>query len=264
MGVGQVSYVELFTKPGLRFRLFVACYLQAAQQMTGVNAFLGFQTDIFHAAGYQSDQIAKFPDGPAMITQWVFIVGSVVGLLLTDSPYGGRKRQLLGACLFIGPPLLVAAVTHFVKGPATITAYMVWIFSFGFQAAWGIVPWFYPAEIFQMNERERALSISSFCGFLFNLCIGLITQTLFHWSQGGMFLIYGILNVTNCIFVTLCMRETKGVPLEEIPALFAPINPVISKGEAVELQGTSEAHCTSVGSQREQAVVGKSAVTVDV
>merc|ERR1712048_996967 len=153
--VGKVSYVELFTKPGLRFRLFVACYLQAAQQMTGVNAFLGFQTDIFHAAGYQSDQIDKFPEGPAMITQWVFIVGAVGGLLLIDSPYGGRKRQLLGASLFMGPPLLVAAVTHFVKGPAIITGYMVWIFSFGFQAAWGIVPWFYPAEIFQMNERAR-------------------------------------------------------------------------------------------------------------
>merc|ERR1712176_670010 len=105
-----------------------------------------------------------------------------------------------------------------------ITGYMVWIFAFGFQAAWGIVPWFYPAEIFQMNERERALSISSFCGFLFNLCVGLITETLFHWSQGGMFLIYGILNVTNCIFVAFCMRETKGVPLEEIPALYGPAN----------------------------------------
>lgn len=243
---GKVSYVDLFTKPGLRFRLFVACYLQAAQQMTGVNAFLSFQTDIFHAAGYHSDEIAKVPWGPATITQWVFIVGIVVGLLLIDSSYGGRKRQLLGASLFMGPPLLVAAVAHFVDGPALITSYGVWIFAFGFQAAWGIVPWFYPAEIFQMNERERALSISSFCGFLCNLCVGSITQTLFHWSQGGMFLIYGILNVTNCIFVALCMRETKGVPLEEIPALFGPVNVVSGKDKAAELEEVSEVHPTFV------------------
>jgi len=228
---GQVSYLELFTKPGLRFRLFVACYLQAAQQMTGVNAFLGFQTDIFHAAGYRSDEVGKFPGGPAMITQWVFIVGSVTGLLLVDSKYGGRKRQLLGASAFMGPPLLIAAVLHFVNGPPIVTGYMVWIFAFGFQAAWGIVPWFYPAELFQMNERERALSISTFCGFLFNLLVGLITQSLFHWSQGGMFLIYGLLNITNCIFVAACMRETKGVPLEEIPALFGPVDTHSKKGK---------------------------------
>merc|ERR1712050_427202 len=236
---GQVSYVELFTKPGLRFRLFVACFLQAAQQMTGVNAFLGFQTDIFHSAGYQDDEINKFPNGPAMITQWVFIIASVTGLLLIDSRFGGRKRQLLGASLFMGPPLLIAAVVHFINGPAIVTSHMVWIFAFGFQAAWGIVPWFYPAELFQMNERERALSVSTFCGFLFNLCIGLITQTLFHWSQGGMFLIFGILNVSNCIFVAFCMRETKGVPLEEIPGLFGPAHTASGKDKAVELEEAS-------------------------
>merc|ERR1712151_1382500 len=260
--VGQVSYVELFTKPGLRFRLFVACYLQAAQQMTGVNAFLGFQTDIFHAAGYHSDEIGTLPGGPAMITQWVFIVGCVVGLFLIDSPFGGRKRQLLGASFFMGPPLLVAAVTHFVNGPPSVTGYMVWIFSFGFQAAWGIVPWFYPAEIFRMNERERALSISSFCGFLFNLCIGLITQTLFHWSQGGMFLIFGILNVTNCIFVAFCMRETKGVPLEEIPALFGPVHIASGKDKMVELEEAGETHPTSVGPHCGQATVEESVVRI--
>merc|ERR1712228_1073247 len=240
---GQVSYVELFTKPGLRFRLFVACFLQAAQQMTGVNAFLGFQTDIFHSAGYQDDEINKFPNGPAMITQWVFIIASVTGLLLIDSRFGGRKRQLLGASLFMGPPLLIAAVVHFINGPAIVTSYMVWIFAFGFQAAWGIVPWFYPAELFQMNERERALSVSTFCGFLFNLLVGMITQTLFHWSQGGMFLIFGLLNVTNCLFVALCMKETKGVPLEEVPALFGPVDAdgmKAKKTAELELKGATE------------------------
>merc|ERR1711881_637472 len=129
----------------------------------------------------------------------------------------------LGASFFMGPPLLVAAFTHFAGGPGKITAIMVFIFSFGFQAAWGIIPWFYPAELFQMKERERALSVSTFCGFLFNLLVGMVTKALFTWSQGGMFLIFGLLNITNCIFVTVCMRETKGVPLEEIPALFGPV-----------------------------------------
>jgi SP family myo-inositol transporter-like MFS transporter 13 len=105
---GKVSYVELFTKPGLRFRLFVACYLQAAQQMTGVNAFLGFQTDIFHAAGYQSDQIDKFPDGPAMITQWVFIVGAVTATELKTMTPGWRSVHL-----YIALPQVRVGYCHF-------------------------------------------------------------------------------------------------------------------------------------------------------
>jgi len=221
---GQVSYYDLFTKPGLRYRLFVACFLQAAQQMTGVNAFLGYQSDIFKAAGYSGDEIASIPYGPGFIIQMVFIVGSVTGLFLIDSPFGGRKIQLIGASFLMGPPLIIAAVLNWTDTAPAVTGYMVYIFSFGFQAAWGIVPWFYPAELFQMNERERALSVSTFFGFSFNLIVGFVTLAMFNWSRGGMFFIYGCLNVTNCIFVVLCVKETKGVALEDIPAMFGPVD----------------------------------------
>lgn len=221
---GKVSYLELFTKPGLRWRLFVACYLQAAQQLTGINAFLGYQTDIFGAAGFKPDGIAKIPTGPGFIIQMVFIVGSVTGLLLIDSQYGGRRKQLVGASFFMGPTLIIAAITNFMNTAPSVTGYMVYIFCFGFQLAWGIIPWFYPAELFQMNERERALSISTFCGFLFNLLVGIITLQIFHMSKGGTFLTFGLLNVTNCIFVLTCMKETKGVALESIPAMFGPVD----------------------------------------
>jgi len=229
--VGQVTYIELFTKPGLRYRLFVACYLQAAQQFTGVNAFLGFQSNIFGSAGYTNDEIASIPGGPGFIIQMVFVVGSVAGLLLVDSPFGGRKKQLIAASFLMGPPLIMAAVLKFtdpdptkVTFHSTVVVYMVYIFSFGFQAAWGIIPWFYPAELFQMNERTRALSISTFFGFACNLAVGQATLPIFKWSQGGLFLIFGFLNVTNCIFVIVCMKETKGVALEDIPAMFGPVD----------------------------------------
>jgi len=217
------------TTPGLRFRLFVACYLQAAQQFTGVNAFLGYQSDIFQSAGFKETEINDIPGGPAFIVQMVFIVGCLTGLFLIDSRFGGRKIQLLGASALMGPPLLIAAFTHFANGPGSVTADMVYIFSFGFQAAWGIIPWFYPAELFQMKERERALSISTFFGFLFNLLVGMATKPIFSYSPGLLFLIFGALNVTNCIFVSVCMRETKGISLEDIPAMFDSPGGVDSK-----------------------------------
>jgi hypothetical protein len=221
---GQVGYVELFTKEGLRKRLFVACYLQAAQQLTGVNAFLGFQTEIFQSAGYSADEITKIPSGPAFIVQMVFIVGCVTGLLLVDSKYGGRKCQLLSASVFMGPPLILAAICRYTNGFGNenykLIEFMVYLFSFGFQMAWGIVPWFYPAELFTMAERERALSISTFCGFGFNVLVGMVTHALYDWSPGGMFMIFGALNVTNVIFVSTMMKETKGVATELIPGLF--------------------------------------------
>lgn len=40
------------------------------------------------------------------------------------------------------------------------------------------------------------------------------------WSVGYTMLIFAGLNIINLLFVLFCIKETKGVPLEEIPALF--------------------------------------------
>merc|ERR1712080_662621 len=113
---------------------------------------------------------------------------------------------------------------------------MVWIFMFGFQFAWGIVPWLFPSEIFKNNERDRALSLSTFSGFLFNLIVGQIAQTLFHWNEGGMFMIFGVLNAANVIFVVFCIKETKGVALEDVPALFLSGNKYQQPRKSIDVE----------------------------
>lgn len=218
---GTTSYADLFLKPGLRKRVFVAAYLQAAQQLTGVNAFLGYQSDIWKSAGvHPEDQLWNNGPGPGVILQMVFVIGCVTGLVLVDSKYGGRKCQLLSASIFMGPPLILAAIVLMAHMSPKVIMYCVFVFAFGFQMAWGIVPWFYPAELFTMQEKERALSISTFCGFLFNVIINLITKLIYDKSQVAMYLLYGALNVSNLVFVSVMMKETKGVALEDIPGLF--------------------------------------------
>jgi hypothetical protein len=229
---GMVSFKELFTKPGLRLRLFTACYLQAAQQFTGVNPFLGFQNEIFQAAGSTQEEIDRIPGGAAFLLQMTMLVGCVLGLIFVDSPFGGRRKQLLLAAAFMGPPLILGAVTTWAGWPAKTTEIMVFIFGFGFQLAWGIIPWFYPAELFAMNERERALSLSTFSGFLMNVVVNQVTLPLMKWSSAGTFFIFGALNITNCIFVLACVKETKGVPLEDIPGLFGGSGHLAKKKDA--------------------------------
>jgi len=226
---GTVAFKELFSKPGLRLRVFTACYLQAAQQFTGVNAFLGFQTDIFQAAGASDDSISAIPTGPAFLLQITMLAGCILGLILVDSPVGGRRIQLNGAATLMGPALIIGAVAGWMNWSHEITEIALFVFGFGFQLAWGIIPWFYPAELFTMREREAALSLSTFCGFAMNVVIGYIALPLIRWSPNGTFFIFGMLNVTNVMFVLACVKETKGVPLEDIPGLFGGVDAKDSK-----------------------------------
>jgi SP family facilitated glucose transporter-like MFS transporter 1 len=225
---GTVAFRELFTKPGLRSRVFTACYLQAAQQFTGVNAFLLYQTEIFVAAGVNKDDIDRI-GGPAVLFAALQLVGSVVGLILVDSPIGGRRKQLNAASALMGPPLILAAVAGWLGWQPWVAVVLLFVFGFGFQTAWGIVPWFYPAELFTMQEREMALSLSTFTGFAMNMLVGSIAPILLQMSPNGTFFIFGLLNVTNVIFVLACVKETKGVPLEDIPALFGVVDAKDSK-----------------------------------
>jgi len=213
---GQVSYRELFSERNRRRRVFTACYLQIAQQLTGVNAFLSYQSTIFEEAGIHHDFVPTM----AIYFNLLMMAGCIAGLLCIDSAMGGRRRQLIFATCLMGPPLVIAGIGKLSGWPQWISMAAIVLYGPGFQFAWGIVPWLYPAEIFSMNEKDKAVSLATNANFVINFLITIITPPLLKASAGGTFVMYGLLNVANLIFVLVCVKETKGVPLEQVTALF--------------------------------------------
>lgn len=204
--------------------------MQFAQQFTGINAFLGFQNTVFKNAGADPETIDAIP-GPAFTFQICMVIGCIIGLVLVDSPVGGRRKQLNTASALMGPALIVGAVAGWANWNPQVMLVAVYVFGFGFQLAWGIVPWFYPAELFTMQERETALSLSTCCNFIANVVILWLANRMMALSPYGTFLIFGVANVTNVVFVLACAKETKGVPLEDIPGMFGATDAKDSKKE---------------------------------
>merc|ERR1711997_586828 len=104
--------------------------------------------------------------------------------------------------------------------PGIVALLMVLLYAFGFQAAWGAIPWVYPSEIFSMAEKERAISLSVFFQYGANAVISVVTPAMLAWSTPGTLFVFAALNMTNIAFVWCFIKETKNVRLEEIPALF--------------------------------------------
>nr|NP_001106319.1 uncharacterized protein LOC100127272 [Xenopus laevis]AAI54994.1 LOC100127272 protein [Xenopus laevis] len=210
---GAVSWGELF-RGNLGKRVFIGCFLQIAQQLTGVNAFLGYASTIFGNLGITDPLLFN------CIFNAVMVVGVVAGLLLLDAKAGGRRKQLMGATFLMGPALLIAGLAFIFNWPGIITMVCLCIYGLGFQLAWGMIPWIYPSEIYSMAERDRAVSLSVFWQYIFNAVIVFATPHLMGWSVGYTMLVFAALNIVNLLFVLFFIKETKGVPLEEIPALF--------------------------------------------
>jgi sugar porter (SP) family MFS transporter len=201
-------------KPGLRTRVFVACFMQVAQQLTGVNAILGLSSLFFGRMGMPKD--FNF----FTIFNVVMLIGVLCGLAILDSPLGGRRRQLLIAAIIMGPPLFVAAGT-LGKVPWQVGATMICIYAWGFQFAWGTVPWVYPSEIFSMAERSKAMGLAVFFQYGMNTVVYWMSPALVQWSMKGTLVIFGCCNVLALLFICGFVKETKGVPLEMVPQLFS-------------------------------------------
>lgn len=214
---GQVPYMELFTKPGLRKRVFIACYLQVAQQMTGINGINNNQGDLFAAAGYTGD-VTSIPTGPSFIYGAVQIVSCVVGISIVEKV--GRKPMVLWSSVVMGPALLLMALLVNLNKLMVIVEVGIFVFGFCFAGFWGATPWTYPSEIFTQTERERALSVSTGVQFFMNF----VSLYIFNWvnsySTWIVFLVFGLFNFSNIIFVATLIKETKGVPLEDMIQLF--------------------------------------------
>mmetsp|Transcript_114641 Transcript_114641/g.228133 ORF Transcript_114641/g.228133 Transcript_114641/m.228133 type:complete len:541 (-) Transcript_114641:383-2005(-) len=101
-----------------------------------------------------------------------------------------------------------------------VTMVCVIIYGVGYQFAWGTVPWIYPAEIFSMSEKGKAVSVAVCLNYVANAAVVIITPFLMTWSTPGTLFFFGALNCLNFVFVSLFVKETKGVPLEEAPGLF--------------------------------------------
>lgn len=71
-----------------------------------------------------------------------------------------------------------------------------------------------------MNEKEKAMSLATFFVFTMNFVINMITPTLVEASAGWTFVFFGLLNISNFVFVLICIKETKGVAPEDIKSLF--------------------------------------------
>jgi MFS family permease len=243
------SLAELF-QPGLRRPLTIGVALAVLQQVTGINVFLYFGTEIFRQLDSSLDTTLSHTalSGGGLgrlfkvIAVWIFkqlhsagdpallqmvVVGSVnllftIVAIWTVDQLGRKPLMLVGAA---GMGLCLVAI----GAAAQAGAIAVWVLVFvlGYIACFalsvGPVTWVLLSEIFPTRIRGRALAVATFCLWSANF---VISQTflmmdenkwlLAKFNHGFPFYVYAIFCVVLVIVVWRLVPETKGRSLEEI------------------------------------------------
>ncbi len=211
------SIGQLF-HPGMRMLLIIGITLAVLQQVTGINVFLYFGSDIFEKLGGNTIDAALLQQ---VLVGAVNLLFTIIAIWSVDKV--GRKPLMIIGAAGMGLSLFAMGVSGAIQSTG------MWLLPFilGYIACFalsvGPVTWVILSEIFPTKIRGRAMAIATLCLWLANT---IVSQTFpmmdeneflvekFH--HGFPFFVYGVFCVVLVIFMIRAVPETKGKTLEEI------------------------------------------------
>ncbi|MHC4096599.1 MAG: sugar porter family MFS transporter [Planctomycetota bacterium] len=204
-------------QPGMKIVLVMGIVLAVLQQVTGINVFLYFGTEIFKKMGSGTN---------AALLQTV-VVGAVnmtftIIAIWTVDKLGRRPLMMIGSA-GMGLSLLAMGLAAFFQK----TELWMLLFILGYIACFalsvGPVTWVILSEIFPTRIRGRAMAIATVCLWVANY---IVSQTfpmmdenkwlLARFHHAFPFWVYGAFSIILLGFVWRFVPETKGKTLEEI------------------------------------------------
>jgi len=231
--LGMATYLDCFrpSKNKLPLRTLTGIFIQAWQQLTGINFIFYFGTSFFQRSGIGRPYVTT------IITNVVNVVMTLPGMYGIER-FGRRRLLLVGAagmciCEFLIAILGVTLPAENTSGQKALVA-LVCIYIAFFASTWGPIAWVITGEIFPLNVRAKAMSLSVASNWLWNFGIGYATPYLVNVQPGSaglqskVFFIWGSTCFCCIIFTYFCVPETKGLSLEQIDIMYQNTTPVKS------------------------------------
>ncbi|CEL61895.1 putative glucose transporter rco-3 OS=Neurospora crassa (strain ATCC 24698 / 74-OR23-1A / CBS 708,71 / DSM 1257 / FGSC 987) GN=rco-3 PE=3 SV=2 [Rhizoctonia solani AG-1 IB] len=231
--IGSGTYLDCFRQGPNKIltRVMTGVFLQAWQQLTGINFIFYYGTTFFQNSGIRN---------PFLITIATNVVNvgmTLPGIYLVDKA-GRRSLLLIGAagmliCEFLVAIIGVTISTENQAGQKVLIAFVCIYIAF-FASTWGPIAWVVTGEIFPLNIRAKAMSMSTASNWLWNFGIGYATPYLVNSGPGNanlgvkVFFIWGGTCVGCFLFTFFLIPETKGLSLEQIDILYQNTNAIKS------------------------------------
>ncbi|CAF3418879.1 unnamed protein product [Rotaria socialis] len=229
----QISMKELFKTKKLVKRLGIGMAMHILQQATGINP-------IFTFGGIIYENVLGKGIISLLILSGTNCFSTIPALFLFDR-LGRRKLLIFGGLAMVLGHLVAATVfvtgcsveKSIINGTTEIQEIVnclqisgivmllsTAVFVAFFAVSWGPVAFIYTAEIFPLNVRARAISLTIasnwFMGTIMSYILELITPLGIH----GVFYLFSALCFLAVVFVYFFCPETRGVLLEDIEEQF--------------------------------------------
>jgi len=205
----KVSSGQFWTRR-LRTPILLAFLIAFFNQLSGINAILYFAPRIFELTGLKA-KAALLESVGIGVTNLIF---TFVGLWLIDR-LGRRTLLYIGSFGYITSLGLVAwafFTQHYSIVPICIFAFIA-----AHAIGQGAVIWVFISEIFPNRQRAAGQTLGSFTHWVFAaLLTTFFPKMVSAFPPGYIFSFFTGMMVLQLLWVKTMVRETKGVPLEQI------------------------------------------------
>lgn len=200
-----------------------------SQQICGINIIAFYSTTIFSSSGFSP-----------LAALWASVVFGIVNFLgagpaVWTMDTFGRRWLLLWTLPFMATTMALTAIAlHLPEGTLRLTllAGLVYVFCALYSPGVGPVPVAYSAEVYSPAVREVgmsfAISTANLWAAFLSITFPLLLRSL---GEQGSFALYAVLNVVAWLLCWTFVRETKGIELTNMDAVFesSPATFVIDK-----------------------------------
>ncbi|CAF4316033.1 unnamed protein product, partial [Adineta steineri] len=182
---GGTTYADCFKMGSQKnlLRTLVGIFLQAWQQLTGINFIFYYGTSFFHSAGISQPFVIT------IVTNIVNVAMTIPGMLLMDK-IGRRHVLIIGAIGMLICEYIIAIIGTAVgqsndTAQKTLIAFVCIYIAF-FASTWGPAAWVVTGELYPVSIRAKCMSLSSASNWLFNFALGYATPYMVDPDKGNM------------------------------------------------------------------------------
>jgi SP family xylose:H+ symportor-like MFS transporter len=222
----SASLSQLF-HPGMILVLVIGVVLAVLQQVTGINVFLYFGSDVFAKLGGETIDAALLEQVVVGATNLIF---TIIAIWTVDKI--GRKPLMIIGSVGMGISLFAMGLAGVFQAKGLWLLFFVLGYIACFALSVGPVVWVILSEIFPTKIRGRAMGIATICLWSANAVVTLTYKMMngneflvdvFH--HGFPFFIYGTMCIVLIVFMWRFVPETKGKSLEEIEKMWLGSDP---------------------------------------